>query len=165
MMTQTLLAQAAVAGLDPVTVGTIIGGVITALIGGGLIGKKSGRAEGKAEAMMIGPQPFMVDIKKEFITRAEHDVYRAEVRADFQRMEGSIIRMSDKVETKHLELLATIERAASSGVNGRVAIWESLKPLGNEVAALKATSNVAAQLEKLAEAITANHQSNGKTTR
>jgi len=110
----------------------------------------------------------MIEFKKEFLTRGEHELYRAEVRSDFQRMESSILRMSDKVETKHLELLATIERAAKTGVDGRVHLWEALKPMGNEIAALKATSNVADQLEKLAVAIkstTTNPVTNGKTTR
>jgi hypothetical protein len=127
--------------------------------------KNKWQAQAKAE-VVVGPQPFIVDFKKEFITRAEHDVYRMEVRADFQRVEANFQRMSDKVETKHLELLATIERAAKTGVDGRVHLWEALKPLGNEVAALKATSNVAQQLEKLGatlEKITT--QNNGKTTR
>ena len=127
------------------------------------------QAQAKAE-VVVGPQPFMIEFKKEFLTRGEHDVYRAEVRSDFQRMESSILRMSDKVETKHLELLATIERAAKTGVDGRVHLWEALKPMGNELAALKATSNVAAQLEKLAGAISSQSTNphpapNGKTTR
>ena len=125
--------------------------------------KNKWQSQAKAE-VQIGPQPFMIEFKKDFITRAEHEVYRAEVRADFQRMEGSILRMSDKVETKHMELLATIERAAKTGVDGRVHLWEAMKPLSNEVAALKATSNVAAQHEKLANALTPNHP-NGKTSR
>lgn len=139
---------------------SMVGGVIIVPI---LKNKWEAAAQAKVS---VGPQPFIIDFKKEFITRAEHDVYRAEVRADFQRMEGSILRMSDKVETKHLELLATIERAAKTGVDGRVHLWEALKPLGNEVAALKATSNVAEQLAKLATAITQTTATNhGKTPR
>jgi hypothetical protein len=141
---------------------------VVAILGAILVPVFKARWESKAKSeMSIGPQPFIVDFKKEFLTRAEHEVYLAEVRADFQRMEGTILRMSDKVETKHLELLATIERAAKTGVDGRVHLWEALKPLGNEVAALKATSNVAEQLAKLATAITqqTTATTHGKTTR
>lgn len=150
-------------GMDPVMVGTMLGSMLVALVGGGLIGKKVS----DVTKTQVGPQPFIVDFKKEFITRAEHDVYRAEVRADFQRVEANFLRVSDKVETKHMELLLTIERAAKTGVDGRVALWNEIKPMGNEIAALKATSNVAQQLEKLGATLATINQSNndGKTTR
>jgi hypothetical protein len=136
-------------------VGIIIGAVITALLGGGYIGKKVGESK-----MEVGPQPFSVELRKEFLTRADHDTYRAEVRADFIRMESNINRMADRVDNKHLELLATIERAAKIGLDGRVALWKELKPMGHELAALRATSNVADQLAKLADTLEKTH---GKT--
>lgn len=157
-----MIYLAEVAGMDPLMVGTMIGGMLVTLLGGGVLGKKLSDA---TRVVSVTNNPLKVELQKEFVTRAEHDVYRMEVRADFQRMEGSILRMSDKVETKHLELLATIERAAKTGVDGRVHLWEALKPMDRELAALRATTNVAAQLEKLAVALTNNSQTHGKTTR
>lgn len=159
-MIPEILATAAAAsnGVDPQTVGLIIASIIGSLITGGFVGKKV------SDKVHVGPQPFVVEMKREFITRDEHNQFRAEMRADFIRMEGTINRMSDKVETKHLELLATIERAAKTGVDGRVALWNEIKPLQQEVAALKATTNVAAQLEKLGASITKPSCTHGKTT-
>lgn len=155
----TILAQAAGSGLSPETVGLIIGSVIVALISGGVLGKKVS----DSTRTTIDPQPLRVEMAKEFLTREEHNVYRAEVRADIKKLETNYERMTDRVDTKHLELLQTIERAAKTGVDGRVAIWEDLKPLSREVAALKANSNVAEQLAKLADTLKQT-QRNGKTT-
>lgn len=146
-----------IANIPAEQVGIIIGAVVAALIGGGVAGKKI--AESK---VTVGPQPFIVDMQKEFLTRAEHDVYRAEVKSDFMRLSAEIKHNAERVDTKHLELLMTIERAAKTGVDGRVALWKELKPLGREVAALQATSNVAEQLAKLAESMKTSN-SHGKT--
>ena len=134
----------------------VIAAVVTPML------KQRWKSEGKQE-VIVGPQPFEVELRKEFITRTEHNEHRAEVKADFIRMEGSINRMTDKVESKHMELLLTIERAAKTGVDGRVALWNELKPLSNELAALKATSNVADQLAKLANSL--DKKTDAKTTR
>jgi hypothetical protein len=158
-MTMQLLAEVTAGGISPETVGVIIASVIVALISGGVLGKKVS----DSSKTTIDPQPLKVEMAKDFITRDEHAVYRAEVRSDIKLLEAKYDQMTLRVETKHLELLATIERAAKTGVDGRVAIWEDLKPLSREVAALKATSNVAEQLGKLADTLKQN-QRNGKTT-
>ncbi len=154
------LAETAAGGISPEIVGMIIASVIAALISGGVLGKKVS----DSSRTTIDPQPLKVEMAKDFVTRDEHNVYRAEMRSDMKLLEAKYDQMTQRVETKHLELLATIERAARTGVDGRVAIWEDLKPLAREVAALKATSNVAEQLGKLADALKQNHQRNGKTT-
>lgn len=147
-MIAEFLANVPADAISPAAVGTIIGGVIAALLGGGFLGKKIGETR-----TTVVNQPLDVRLRQEFLTRAEHDVYRAEVKADFVRMEASILRSNERVDEKHMELLMTIERAARTGLDGRVALWNELKPLSNELAALKATSNVADQLAKLANVL------------
>ncbi len=159
MTTMNLLAETAAGGISPEMVGVVIASVIAALISGGVLGKKVS----DSSRTTIDPQPLKVELTRDFITRDEHNLHRAEVRADMKQLEAGYKAMTERVDRKHLELLATIERAAKTGVDGRVAIWEDLKPLAREVAALKATSNVAEQLGKLADTLKQNHR-NGKTT-
>lgn len=158
-MIGSLLAEVAAGGMSPETVGMIIASVIISLISGGFLGKKVS----DSTRTTIDPQPLKVELSKDFITRDEHNLHRTEMRSDIKLLEAKYDQMTHRVETKHLELLATIERAAKTGVDGRVAIWDDLKPLAREVAALQASSNVADQLGKLAEVLKQNSR-NGKTT-
>ena len=158
------LAQAAIA-LDPLTVGTIIGGIITALIGGGLIGKKSGKAEGKAEAMQIGPQPFMVELKEQFITRREFDqlagmvaVNNTEIKGLFketmQAIQAQNAALTKKIENQNTRLSQEIKEMGTGDYQGRKAIWEQVNTQREDLSAIKATANVAEQIGKLADAMT-----------
>ena len=98
------------------------------------------------------------------ISRHVFNLHRAANESRFVAVETNQLRGMDNVERKHLELLATIERSAKVGVEGRVAIWNELKPMGRELATLQATSNVAEQLEKLGETLSKLHQTNGRKT-
>jgi hypothetical protein len=162
-----MLGQATM-GLDPATVGTIIGGIIAALIGGGLIGKKSGKtegkAEGRAEAMQIGPQPFMIELKEQFITRREFDqlagmvaVNNTEIKGLFKETMQAIAAqntaLTKKIENQNARLTQDLKEVSAVDWDGRKAIWEQVNLQREGLAAIKANSNVAGEIGKLAEAL------------
>jgi methyl-accepting chemotaxis protein len=155
-------------GIPPETVGAIIGAVIIALVGGGVLGKRSGktegRAEGKAEAMLIGPQPFKVQLKEEFVTRREFEELKGEVKQTVTKMEGLFERTMDavtntsnavqkRIENQNDRLSKKIEEVASGAYRSRAEIHKNVNAQGERLAKLEATSDVAEQLSKLAEAI------------
>ena len=126
-----------------------------------------GRAIGKREAMPVNlnNNPLNVSTSEyDPISRHEFNLHRTANESRFVALETNQLRGQDNVERKHLELLATIERSAKVGVEGRVALWNELKPVGRDLAALQATSNVAAQLEKLSDTLTKLHNTNGRKT-
>lgn len=137
---------------------TIFSGL--ALVAGKFWGEK------RKQTVKVSPLPLPVQTSEhDPISRHEFNLHRAANESRFTAIETNQIRAQDNVERKHIELLATIERAAKVGVEGRVSLWNELKPVGRELAALQATSNVSEQLGKLGEALTKLHQSNGcKTT-
>jgi hypothetical protein len=119
--------------------------------------KNQGIAEGK-KRVQIEPQPLMVMLQEEFVRRGEFK----DLKDGLSKLEGLLAATNEKVERKHLELLATIELAAKTGRDGRVALWDELKPMGKQLAALTATSDVANQLGKLADSLKQARKSNGQ---
>ena len=171
MMTQ-FLAETAGLALDPITVGTIIGGVITALVGGGLIGKRTGKAEGKAEAMQIGPQPFMVELKEAFVTRREFDRLEGVVAVNASRVEGMFRETMKEVKDLHSATAKTITKqgeklsqdirdVATGAYNGRQKIHQTVNSNAERLAKveqrIETTTELKAVAESICEAIQSKH--------
>lgn len=106
-----------------------------------------------------------VALKERFITRAEHEAFRQEVRADFHKLEGMQQRTFDRVDQKHLELLQTMESAVKNGLNGRVQLWDALKKeteqrtacertIGERVAKVEASQDVSREIGRLLDTLT-----------
>lgn len=159
MMT-LFLAEAIGANSDLISAATLIkilaaiGGLAAAFYGGS-----------KVKSVRVKNDPLNVATSEnDPISRHEFNLHRAANEARFVAIETNQLRGQDNVERKHIELLATIERAAKVGVEGRVAIWNELKPIGRELAVLQATSNVSKQLDKLGDTLTKLHQTNGRKT-
>lgn len=154
-----LLAQTAqhATGMESSVSGTVIVGIIGALgtfagiIGGIIGGIKKGEAKVAKQRVHLEPNPVPVRVEELPVSRGEFREFRDSISNRVIALETAQIRATDNVEKKHLELLATIERAAKTGVDGRVALWNALKPVEREVAQLVATSNVAEQLSNLAD--------------
>lgn len=154
----------AAAAADNVPVG-VVTSIISAMFAG--IALVVGKLWGKkaAQTVKVSPLPLPVQTSEhDPISRHEFNLYRHATAERLAVLETNQVRAQDNVERKHLELLATIERAAKVGVEGRVALWNELKPMGRELAALQATSNVSEQLGKLGDALTKLQQSNGSKT-
>lgn len=133
--------------ISPAGVGAIIGAVIAALLGGGYLGKKVE----ENRKVSIDPPNLQVKLEKDFVTRREHEIFRAEVRGDFSRLEALVERGAERVDEKHMQLIATIERAAKTGVDGRVALWNDLKKQGEAIAALKERTDISKELQRIAD--------------
>lgn len=131
-------------------------------IAGAIKAFRAGVQKGTKEAQQIGPQPFLVKMTEEFVTRREFVELKIEIRNDVTEMKGLFRETMLKVEAQNEKLSEAIEDGVKEGRAGRVALWNEVNPLGKEVAALKATEDVAVQIGKLSEAIKQN--GNGKNT-
>lgn len=151
-------------GLDPAVVGTIIGSVIVALLGTGVLSKKAGKAEGKAEAMQIGPQPFIVELKETFVTRREHDRLEALVAVNASKMEGLFEKTMKEVKDLNVATSAAIskqgerlsqeiEKVAKGAYEGRQRLHNTVNAQGEKIAALQVGANVASELRQVSETI------------
>ena len=185
ILTFLYLSQVAIqtdSGISPEAVGSIIGAVIVALIGGGVIGKKVS----DARKMTVGPQPFMVKMTEEFVTRREFTELKATIEKDFTKMEGLFSQTMQKVDLSAQSTQADIARTSADlagklerqnerltdavavgideGRKGRVALWNELNPVRSKVEAIGAKQDVAEQIGKLGEAIlkTQPHKPSGR---
>jgi hypothetical protein len=128
-------------------------GVVSTIIAR-VTGKRDGRTEEQARRVTIDQQPVGVKLEDHFVTRREFDNFRADTAINFTKTEAAILRSADRIDNKHLELLATIETAAKTGTNGRVAIWEDLKEQGERLAAVESKVDIGERLERVAKELT-----------
>lgn len=123
-----------------------------------------GRIEGKAEAMQIGPQPFMVELKEQFVTRREFDrlesviaVNTAEMKGLFRETMGALASQSSSVmkrmENQNDRITKKIEEVASGAYLGRQRLHNTQNEHTGKIAALEAVTNVAAEIEKAGKVI------------
>jgi hypothetical protein len=137
--------------------------------------KATSRAEGKAEAMQIGPQPFIVQMREEFATRRELEKLEATMNAHFVEMKGvvtahstenkSLFRetmaamaaqsesVSKKMDRQNKTLSDEIGKVASGAYQGRQKLWTQVNEQRETLGGIKATTDVAAQIGKLADAV------------
>ncbi|WP_193214947.1 hypothetical protein [Luteolibacter marinus] len=153
-----LLANTPAPSIPADVVAYLLIAVVTVMGGGGaFLGKKII----DSKKVTIDPQPLQVQMQDHFVSRREFDALRAEVRVDFAKLEGLISTQNERVERKHMELLATIERAAKTGVDGRVALWNQLredkddaantfKEQGERIAKVEAGVDIAGRFERVA---------------
>lgn len=164
-----ILAQAPPTTFTMADLKEILGWVtsfVAAVVGAIMVknAKSQGKTEGKQEALMIGPQPFKVQLAEEFVTRREFERLEATIAVNATRMEGLFERTMDSVEasntrlTKQLgnqndRLTKKIEEIGSAGHAGRAKIWDKVNEQRESIAAIEAVSDVATQIGKLAEAL------------
>lgn len=144
-----MLSEAVAGSGDTITVAGLL------LLLGGLaafVARITGKQAGKKEAQEVSVtnNPLRVELEKEFVRRDEWQTWRAEVRGDLGKLEAIMERIFDRVDTKHTDLLATIERAAKTGVDGRVALWNELREQGEKLAKVEGNVDVAKSIGQLA---------------
>lgn len=171
MITELLAVTAAGGTFSAQEVGTIIAVVVGALLGGGAWGKRIG----KAEAQQIGPQPFIVQMAEEFVTRREFEKLEGTMNTHIVEMKGMVNsstaemkglfqqtmkEMTDQtkatnnlIERRHKTTMEEINGVASKAYEARGRIHENLNRTREELKALAATSDVAGQIGKLADAV------------
>lgn len=166
--------MAAVTGgesISPATVGTILGTLIASLIAGGFLGKKVS----DSNKTQVLNNPLAVRLKEEFVTRREFEKLETNMNAMITEIKGTVITsttkmeglftltmsemkgqstaMTAKVERQSKDLREEIGKVASGAYSGRQKLWEQTNENREELAGLRATSDVANQIGKLAEAI------------
>lgn len=116
------------------------------------VGRVGGIQKGRKDAqdVTLTNNPLRVELEKEFVRREEWTTWRGEVRADMAKLEGMMQRVFDRVDTKHNDLLNTIERAAKTGVDGRVALWNELRDQGQRLAKVESSADVSSGLKAIA---------------
>lgn len=154
------LAQTGGAGLDPAMVGTIIASVIVALISGGFLGKKVS----DQTRMTIDPQPLLVKMQEEFVSRREFDKLEVTVAVNATKAEGyfreasnemrqAVSSMAKSLERQNERLTAEIGKVASGAYEGRQRIHAKVNEQGEQIASLRSQMNVAGELAQVGEAI------------
>lgn len=163
-MIMQYLAEAAGSGLSPEVVGGIIAAVIIGLLSGGVLGKKVS----DHTKVQVGPQPFEVRMEKEFMPRSEAErrftqletsmavnvtkteglfnAMMADVRAEFTTV-------AKRADARDERLGKKIEAVASGAYEARGRIHQNLNATREELKELKAVSQVADQIGKLADAL------------
>ncbi len=155
-----MMANSGGSGLDPAAVGTIIGSVIAALATGGIIGKKVS----DSTKTTIDPQPLMVKMQEEFVSRREFDKLEITVALNATKAEGyfreasnemrqAVSTMAKSLERQNERLTTEIGKVASGAYEGRQRIHQKVNEQGEQIAALRAQVNVAEELQSVGEAI------------
>lgn len=163
MMTQ-LIAEMTGGGMSPEVVGAIIASVIISLVSGGLLGKKVS----DSSKTTIDPQPLMVKMQEDFVTRREFDKLETVVavnaaksegylRQASEQMEKSVAALSKSMERQNERLTGKIEEVARGAFDGRRRIHDNVNEQGQKIAALTERSDIAGELAqvgaKIVEAI------------
>lgn len=167
-----LLAVVSGDSMSPAAVGTIIGTLIASLIAGGFLGKKVS----DSNKTHILNSPLDVRLKEEFVTRREFEKLELTMNTHISDIKGTVTTataemkglfnltmaemkaqttsMASKVERQSRDLREEISRLAENDFDGRTKIWEQVNVQREGLAAIRATSDVASQIGKLADAIT-----------
>lgn len=149
MTTMMMLGEMTGGGGDTITVAGL--SLLLAALAA-FIGRVGGIQKGRKDAqdVTLTNNPLRVELEKEFVRREEWQTWRGEVRADLAKLEGMMERIFDRVDTKHTDLLNTIERAAKTGVDGRVALWNELRDQGQRLAKVESSADVSSGLKAIA---------------
>ncbi|RYD19907.1 MAG: hypothetical protein EOP88_17110 [Verrucomicrobiaceae bacterium] len=136
--------------------------------------KAKWQAQAKQE-VVVGPQPFEVRMAEEFVTRREFEKLEGTMNTHVVEMKGMVnsstsemkglfqqtmAAMTDQtkatnnlIERRHKTTMEEINGVASKAYEARGRIHENLNRTREELKALAATSDVAGQIGKLADAM------------
>ena len=127
-------------------------------------GRTFGKAEGKAEALLLGPQPFEVQLKQEFVTRREFEKLESRLEIVVSDMKGlfretmSEVRNTTAATMKRIDgqndrLTKKIEDIGTGAYHGRQKLWEQVNEQRERLAGIGATTDVATQIGRLADSL------------
>jgi hypothetical protein len=162
------------AGFSPQDVGAVIATLLGGLIAGGFVGKKVS----DSNKTTIDPQPLLVKMQEEFVSRREFDKLEVTVALNATKAEGyfreasnemrqAVSSMAKSLERQNERLTSEISKVAGAAYEGRQRIHAKVNDLGEQIAALRSQINVAGELAEVGEAIVETMKScqGGKTTR
>jgi hypothetical protein len=143
-----LLAQTPT--LDPMTVGTIIGGILITLIGGGVLGKKVSDATSKVRVIN---SPLDVCIAEQYVRREEFAEFKGEVKADLREMRGLFDKALTLINERDAKLTDTINTVASGAYEGRRRLHDKVNDHAAKLSAIEVKTDVSKAIGKLGAAI------------
>jgi uncharacterized protein YoxC len=137
-------------------------GVLGAVFAG--MAKFKGKAEGRAEAMLIGPQPFMIELKEQFITRREFDQLASMVALTSSEMKGLFREtmkavadqnsaLDKKITNQNERLTRKIEEVASGAYQSRQKIHMNVNAQGERLAKIEERTEIKGELVAVGEVI------------
>ena len=136
--------------LDPMTVGTIIGAVIIALISGGYLGKKS--TENKVR---IANNPLDVHVREQYVSRQECIACKNDMKEDVREMRVLFDKAVTLIQERDDKLSNRIHEVDERELEGRRRIHDRLLLLNDQVSRIDARTDVSKAVGKLGGAILA----------
>lgn len=126
--------------------------------------KAEGILQGKAEALQVGPQPFMVELKEQFITRREFDQLASMVALTSSEMKGLFretmkaldernAALTKKLDNQNERLCKKIEDVASGAYQSRQRIHLNVNAQGERLAKLEERTEIRGELKAVGEVI------------
>ena len=158
----SLLAETANTGLDPMTVGTIIGGLLLTLIGGGVLGKKI--SDG-TKITLTNPH-LDVAVREQLVTRAECLACKNDAKSELKEMKGlydkTVTLLLERDERQSLRTSELSERIqeqikalAERELEGRRRIHDQVNAHDKLISHIDARTDVSKSIGKAAGAIMA----------
>ncbi len=155
-------ATAAAPGLDPMTVGTLIGGILITLIGGGVLGKKI--SDG-TKITLTNPQ-LDVEVREQLVTRAECLACKTDAKSELKEIKGlydktvTLLLERDErqsLRTKELadQMHSQIQEMGERDLEGRRRIHDQVNAHDKLIAHIDARTDVSKSISKAAGAIMA----------
>lgn len=126
--------------------------------------KKSWQEKAKAE-VVLGPQPFEVRMKEEFVTRREFEKFEARMEVSVEEMKGLFkqtmmnletrdANLAERMERRDKQLQARIDQFGTSAYDGRRKLWDQVNEQRETLAAVKQSTDVVGQIDRLVDAMT-----------
>ena len=146
--------------MDAITVGTIIGGILVALLGSGMIvvkQKESWKASGANEVrqqMTIGPQPFQIDILKDTLVRKEDmHHFQNEIKTDVKDMRNMYQQLIITLNERDAKFREKIDTVDSRMQESRTRIHEKINNHADRLKAVETQADIGKAIGQLGKAI------------
>lgn len=147
-MFSILAETAAGTGFSPEAVGILIASIITALIGGGMLGKKVSDSNVK-----VSNNPLEVSLREKFVRREEFAEFKGEMKADVREMRGLFDKAVTLISERDERLTEQIEGVASGAYEGRRRLHDKVNEHSAKLAAVEVRSDVSKAIGKLGSAV------------
>jgi hypothetical protein len=132
------------------------------------------KEEAKRE-VKLGPQPFEIKMREEYVTRREFERLESTMNTHIVDIKGGISTVTEEmkglfretmsavstqnasttkmIERRHHTSMEELGKVAQGAYQGRQKLWEQTNINREDIAAIKATSDVAGQIGKLAQVL------------
>lgn len=145
-------------GWDPKDVGTMVGSILIALLGGGYLGKKITESK-----VTLANNPLQVSLQEQFVRREEFAEFKGEMKADVREMRGLFDKAITLIAERDERLTETINDVASGAYEGRRRLHDKVNNHEGRLARVEVNNDVSKAVGKLGSAVMTLAKSGGKT--